>query len=86
MNNNNNNNKITKQDHDHVEGSKLTCFWNDKLVSSSDLLCSVGWCKTPFPVPSSQVTGRRSQVTGHRSRVTGHRSQVIENLIKKLDT
>ena len=42
--NNNNNNKITKQDHDHGKGSKLTCFCIDKLVSSSELLCSVDFC------------------------------------------
>ena len=41
MNNNNNKKKITKQDHDHVKESKLTCFCIDKLVSSSDLLCAV---------------------------------------------
>ena len=35
-NNNNNNNNIAKQEHDHVKGSKLTCFCIDKLVSSSD--------------------------------------------------
>ena len=42
--NNNSNKKITKQDHDHVKGIKLTCFCIDKLVSSSDLLCSVDFC------------------------------------------
>ena len=43
-NNNNNNNKITNQDHNHVKESKPTCFCIDKVVSSSDLLCSVDFC------------------------------------------
>ena len=42
--NNNNYKKITKQDHDHVKGSKVTRFCIDKLVSSSDFLCSVNFC------------------------------------------
>ena len=42
--NNNSNKKIAKQDHDHNKGSKLRCFCTDKLVSSSDLLCSVDFC------------------------------------------
>ena len=42
--NNDNYKKITEQDHDHVKVSKLMCFYIDKLVSSSDSLCSVDFC------------------------------------------
>ena len=44
LNMNNNNITIARQDHDLVKGSKLTCFCIDKLVSSSDLLCSFDFC------------------------------------------
>jgi len=30
-----------QHDHDKVKGNKFTCFCVDKLVSNSDLLCSV---------------------------------------------